>query len=63
MKLKGPLTKIQFEKCVKYVLQDEAGKEEDHMVGVLDINRCMMQCDSVVSLFALSDICASRYAH
>ena len=35
MKLKGPLTKVQFEKCVKYVLQDEAGKEEDHMVSPL----------------------------
>lgn len=29
MKLRGSLTKVQFEKCIKYVLQDETGKDDD----------------------------------
>jgi hypothetical protein len=29
MKLRGSMTKVQFEKCVKYVLQDETGKDDD----------------------------------
>ena len=29
MKLRGTLTKTQFEKCVKYVLIDATGKDDD----------------------------------
>jgi hypothetical protein len=32
MKLRGTLTKTQFEKCVKYVLIDATGKDDDMVI-------------------------------
>ena len=47
MKLRGTLTKNQFEKCVKYVLIDETGKDDDMVSTHLFLIYCT--CRSVIS--------------
>ena len=37
MKLRGMLTKNQFEKCVKYVLIDATGKDDDMVSTCLSL--------------------------
>lgn len=43
MKLRGTLTKNQFEKCVKYVLIDETGKDDDMVSTYLFFIYCTYQ--------------------
>ena len=43
MKLRGTLTKNQFEKCVKYVLIDETGKDDDMVSKYLFLIDCVCQ--------------------
>lgn len=46
MELRGTLTKNQFEKCVKYVLIDETGKDDDMVSTRIFLIYCTCQSAS-----------------